>query len=118
MDTLVCERLTIISINDTDLIREAIQLLDLSSESKVLKWAQISEIHLDSIYGISLFTVDKKRIEFDTKDIASKWRKVEKIITHAEMMGIKEKYINVSSDNMGVVNFDLPVVKTDTEEDG
>lgn len=105
-------------INDADLVSEAIQLLDLSSESKVLNWAQISEIHLDSIYGISLFTVDKKRIEFDTKDLVGKWRKVEKIITHAEMMGIEEKYINISSDNMGVVNFDLPVVKTDTEEDG
>ncbi len=105
-------------INDADLVSEAIQLLELSSESKVLNWNKISEIHLDSIYGINLFTVDKKRIEFDTKNIVNKWRKVEKIITHAEMMGIEEKYINISLDNMGVVNFDLPVVKTGTEEDG
>ncbi len=105
-------------INEADLISEAIQLLELSTESKVLGWNQISEIHLDSIYGISLFTVDKKRIEFDTKNIVGKWRKVEKIITHAQMLGIEEKYINVSSDNMGVVNFDLPVMKTDVEEDG
>ena len=105
-------------INDPDLIKEAIQLLELSSVSKVLNWSNVSEVHLDSIYGIDLFTVDKKRIEFDTKNIVNKWRKVEKIITHAEMMGIEEKYINITSDNIGVVNFDLPVVKTDTEEDG
>ena len=105
-------------INDADLVSEAIQLLELSSESKVLNWTKISEIHLDSIYGINLFTVDKKRIEFDTKNIVNKWRKVEKIITHAEMIGIEEKYINISLDNMGVVNFDLPVVKTGTEKDG
>jgi len=105
-------------INDPDLVKEALQLLELSSGSKVLNWDKISEVHLNSIYGINLFTIDKKRIEFDTKNIVSKWRKVEKIITHAKMMGIEEKYINISLDNMGVVNFDLPVVKTDTEEDG
>lgn len=105
-------------INNPDLIKEAIQLLELSSESKVLNWSQISEVHIDSIYGINLFTVDQKRIEFDTKDIANKWRKVEKIITHAEVMGIEEKYINISSENMGVVNFDLPVVTTGSDEDG
>lgn len=105
-------------INDPDLVKEAMQLLELSSESKVLNWSQISEVHLDSIYGINLFTIDKKRIEFDTKNIVNKWRKVEKIITHAEMMGIEEKYINITSDNMGVVNFDLPVVETGAEEDG
>ncbi len=105
-------------INDPDLVKEAIQLLELSSVSKVLNWSNISEVHLDSIYGIDVFTVDKKRIEFDTKNIVNKWRKVEKIITHAEIMGIEEKYINITSDNMGVVNFDFPVVKTDTEEDG
>jgi cell division septal protein FtsQ len=105
-------------INDPDLVKEAIQLLELSSVSEVLNWSNISEVHLDSIYGIDVFTVDKKRIEFDTKNIVNKWRKVEKIITHAEIMGIEEKYINITSDNMGVVNFDFPVVKTDTEEDG
>jgi len=105
-------------INDPDLVKEAIQLLELSSVSKVLNWSNISEVHLDSIYGIDVFTVDKKHIEFDTKNIVNKWRKVEKIITHAEIMGIEEKYINITSDNMGVVNFDFPVVKTDTEEDG
>jgi hypothetical protein len=92
--------------------------LELSSVSEVLNWSNISEVHLDSIYGIDVFTVDKKHIEFDTKNIVNKWRKVEKIITHAEIMGIEGKYINITSDNMGVVNFDLPVVKTDTEEDG
>jgi len=105
-------------INNPDLVKEAIQLLELSSESKVLNWSQISEVHLDSIYGINLFTVDQKRIEFDTTNIVNKWRKVEKIITHAEVMGIEEKYINISSGNMGVVNFDLPVVTTGSDEDG
>ena len=90
----------------------------MSSESKVLNWSQISEVHLDSIYGINLFTVDQKRIEFDTTNIVNKWRRVEKIITHAEVMGIEEKYINISSGNMGVVNFDLPVVTTGSDEDG
>jgi cell division protein FtsQ len=105
-------------INNPDLVKEALQILELSSESKVLNWSKISEVHLDSIYGINLFTIDKKRIEFDSKNIVNKWRKVEKIISHAEMLGIEETYINISSDNMGVVNFELPVVKTGAGEDG
>lgn len=105
-------------INNPELASEALEILELSSRSKVLNWDNISEVHIDSIYGINLFTVDKKRIEFDSKNIADKWRKVEKIISHAQMLGVEEAYINVSSDNMGVVNFELPVVETGTGEDG
>ncbi|MCK5392451.1 MAG: FtsQ-type POTRA domain-containing protein [Deltaproteobacteria bacterium] len=105
-------------INNPDLAKEALEILELSSKSKVLNWSKISEVHLDSIYGINLFTIDKKRIEFDSKNIVNKWRKVEKIISHAEMLGIKETYINVTSDNMGVVNFELPVVRKEAKQDG
>ena len=96
----------------------ALQILELSLRSKVLNWSKISEVHLDSIYGISLFTIDKRQIEFDSKNIVNKWRKVEKIISHAEMLGIKETYINISSDSIGVVSFELPVVRTGAKEDG
>jgi len=105
-------------INNPDLVKEALQILELSLRSKVLNWSKISEVHLDSIYGISLFTIDKRQIEFDSKNIVNKWRKVEKIISHAEMLGIKETYINISSDSIGVVNFELPVVRTGAKEDG
>jgi len=105
-------------INNPELAKEALEILELSSKSKVLNWSKISEVHLDSIYGINLFTIDKKRIEFDSKNIVNKWRKVEKIISHAEMLGIEETYINVTSDNMGVVNFELPVVRKEAKQDG
>lgn len=105
-------------INNPDLVKEALQILELSLRSKVLNWSKISEVHLDSIYGISLFTIDKRQIEFDSKNIVNKWRKVEKIISHAEMLGIKETYINISSDSIGVVSFELPVVRTGAKEDG
>ena len=105
-------------INNPDLVKEALQILELSLRSKVLNWSRISEVHLDSIYGINLFTIDKKQIEFDSKNIVNKWRKVEKIISHAEMLGIKETYINISSESIGVVNFELPVVRIEAKEDG
>lgn len=105
-------------INNPDLVKEALQILELSLRSKVLNWSKISEVHLDSIYGISLFTIDKRQIEFDSKNIVNKWRKVEKIISHAEMLGIEETYINISSDSIGVVSFELPVVRTGAKEDG
>jgi cell division protein FtsQ len=105
-------------INNPDLVKEALQILELSLRSKVLNWSRISEVHLDSIYGINLFTIDKKQIEFDSKNIVNKWRKIEKIISHTEMLGIKETYINISSESIGVVNFELPVVRIETKEDG
>lgn len=103
-------------INDSKLISEALLILQLSSNSDILNWNEISEIHLDTVYGINLYTTDGRQIEFDRKNIKSKWRKLEKIITHARASGFEESYINISSKQMGVVNFEVPVVKSGAQD--
>ncbi|MEQ9618185.1 MAG: FtsQ-type POTRA domain-containing protein [Deltaproteobacteria bacterium] len=95
-------------IENPDLLKEALDILELSKSSIVLNWNDISEVHIDPIYGIKVFTNDNRRIEFDRNKIVEKWDKIEKILKHSDSLGLKEYYINISSENMGVVNFQPP----------
>ncbi len=95
------------SIMKLDLLKEALEILKLSLGSTTLTWKEISEINLNSIYGITVLTTDGRRIDFGESNIVEKWYKVERIITHTRGINLIEKYINISSGKMGVVNFRL-----------
>ena len=90
-----------------DLLDQAIEILKLSKSSSVLNWKEISEVNISQEHGLKLITVDKRLIEFGIGNITSKWYKVEKIITHARTKNLSEDYINISSENLGVVNFNI-----------
>jgi hypothetical protein len=94
-------------IISTDLILGALDILKLSIASPTLNWKEISEINLNSIYGLTVLTTDGRRIDFGENNIVEKWYKVEKIITHARGINLTEKYINISSGKIGVVDFKL-----------
>lgn len=100
---------------DYGLLEEALDILDLSSESNALNWKEISEIKLDSIYGITIFTTDGRQIDFGVRNLREKWRRVEKIITHSRKINLTEKYININSETIGVVNFDLDIKRRGRE---
>lgn len=103
-------------IRDPKLLEEALEILELSKNSTVLKWDDISEVQLNSIYGITVFTNDNRRIEFDRNDIIVKWDKVERIINYSKSLGLEESYINVSSGSMGVVDFKHPAAKPGAQD--
>ncbi len=103
-------------IGDPELLEEALEILELSKNSAVLKWDDISEVQLSSVYGITVFTNDNRRIEFDKDDIVVKWDKVERIMKHSKSLGLVESYINVSSGSMGVVDFKKPAVKSGAQD--
>ncbi|HKQ32309.1 MAG TPA: FtsQ-type POTRA domain-containing protein [Thermodesulfobacteriota bacterium] len=92
-------------IGDPKLLEEALEILELSKNSTVLKWDDISEVQLNSVYGITVFTNDSRRIEFDRDNIIEKWDKAERIMRYSRSLGLEESYINVSSGSMGVVDF-------------
>lgn len=92
-------------LDEPKLLKEAMELLNLSLRSRVLEWDEISEVNLDSLYGITVFTNDKRRIDFGEGDVAKKWHRVEQLIVKIRQMNLIEGYINVSSDKMGVVSF-------------
>jgi cell division septal protein FtsQ len=103
-------------IRDPKLLEEALEILELSKNSAVLKWDDISEVQLSSVYGITVFTNDNRRIEFDRNDIVVKWDKVERIIKYSNSLGLEESYINVSSGSMGVVDFKGPAAKAGAQD--
>ncbi len=103
-------------IKNQVLLKEALDILELSKSSSVLKWDDISEVYIDPIYGINVFTNDNRRIEFDRNNIVEKWDKVEKIIRHSDTLGLRESYINIGSDSMGVVKFKLPAAASGAED--
>jgi hypothetical protein len=94
-------------IMSSDLIVGALEILKLSLGSLTLNWKEISEINLSPIYGLTVLTTDGRRIDFGESNIRDKWYKVEKIITHARGINLTEKYINISSGKMGIVDFKL-----------
>ena len=94
-------------IMSPDLLAGALEILKLSLESPTLNWREISEINLNSVYGLTVLTTDGRRIDFGESKIPEKWYKVEKIITHARGINLTEKYINISSGKIGVVDFKL-----------
>ncbi len=91
----------------SDLLGKAHEIRRLSQNSKVLKLEEISEIHLDSIYGITVFTLDKRRIDFGSDNISEKWYKMEKIIKYTRTINLMEEYINISSEKRGIIDFKL-----------
>jgi cell division protein FtsQ len=103
-------------IRDPKLLEEALEILELSKNSTVLKWDDISEVQINSVYGITVFTNDNRRIEFDRNNIVDKWDKVERIMNYSKSLGLVESYINVSSGSMGVVNFGKPTVKSGAQD--
>ncbi|NIP30853.1 MAG: FtsQ-type POTRA domain-containing protein [Candidatus Dadabacteria bacterium] len=91
----------------SELLDQAIEILNLSKSSSILNWKEISEVNISQEHGLKLITVDKRLIEFGIGNIKSKWYRVEKIISHARTKNLSEDYINISSENLGVVNFNI-----------
>ena len=87
-----------------EILLQAIEVLSLSKSSEVLGWSEISEIAAES-GGIGLITVDRRFINFGKDGMAGKWRKVERIITHARKKNLVEEYIDISSGEVGVISY-------------
>ena len=98
-------------IKDPKMLSDALRILDLSSKSNILTWNEISQVEVDALYGVRVWITGKRYIDFglidlNGGDIVKKWRRIEKIIDHARDLGVRESYINVSSDKIGVVQFE------------
>ena len=94
-------------ISDSGLLGKALEIRGLSINSDVLNLKEISEIHLDTVYGISVFTTDMRRIDFGSDNIPEKWHKMERIIKYTRKINLVEQYINISSEKQGIVDFKL-----------
>jgi len=89
------------------LLEMALEINRLAKVSEVISLQDISEIHLDVNYGVSILTMDTRKIDFGMGNITEKWYKMEKIIKYARGINLKESYINISSEKQGIVDFKL-----------
>lgn len=94
-------------ISNPVLLGKALEIRRLAQDSDLLKLSEISEIDLDSVYGISVFTTDKRRIDFGSGNIREKWHKMEKIMRYTRKINLTEHYINISSEKQGIIDFNL-----------
>lgn len=93
--------------HDESLTGDAIELLQLSKTSNILNWEEISELMVSNRFGIRILTTDKRYFDFGKGSIHGKWYKVEKIIEQSRNINLIEEYINISSENMGIVDFKI-----------
>lgn len=91
--------------HNEELLLDAIALLKLSKHSKVLNWKEISEIRLSNNLGIRMITNDRRYIDFGSDNLKIKWYRVEKMISRARSKNLIEKYINVTSEKLGIIDF-------------
>jgi cell division septal protein FtsQ len=94
-------------ISNPDLLGKALEIRRLAQDSDLLNLKEISEIDLDTVYGISVFTTDKRRVDFGGGNITEKWYKMEKIMRYTRKINLMEQYINISSEKQGIVDFKL-----------
>lgn len=94
-------------ISNSEMLEKALEIRRLALNSDLLNLNEISEIHLDTLYGISVLTVDKRRVDFGSGNIAEKWYKMERIMKYTRKMNLMEQYINMSSEKQGIVDFKL-----------
>ena len=92
---------------DEVLILDAIGLLKLSKHSNILNWKEISEVKVSNKFGIRLITNDQRYIDFGKGNLITKWHKVERIINESRSINLVEQYINICSEKLGVVDFNI-----------
>jgi cell division septal protein FtsQ len=94
-------------ISDPDMLEKALEIRRLALNSELLNLKEISEIDLDTVYGISVLTIDKRRIDFGSANITERWFKMERIMKYARKLNLMEQYININSEKQGIVDFKL-----------
>jgi len=92
---------------DELLILDAIGLLKLSKHSNILNWNEISEVKVSNKFGIRIITNDQRYIDFGKGNLITKWHKVERIINESRNINLVEQYINISSEKIGIVDFNI-----------
>ena len=94
-------------VSRSDLLEKALEIRKLALSSDLLNLNEISEIHLDTVYGISLLTIDKRRVDFGSGNITERWYKMERIMQYVRKLNLIEQYININSEKQGIIDFKL-----------
>jgi len=86
------------------LVSKALRLITVIKEGRVLSQKDISEIHMDRAFGISVFTKDEAiEIKLGLDHYEAKWKRLEKVWKHLRQRALKPAYIDCNYEKRVIV---------------
>jgi cell division septal protein FtsQ len=96
------------SILEPELLEHALSILKISRYDPVLNFEQISELNVNSVYGITVVTTEGVSIFFGLReDLEERWNRLKKTFLFSQNSNIKQEYIDLSLKDKVVVKYDL-----------
>jgi len=96
------------SILEPELLEYALSILKISRYDSVLNFEQISELNVNSAYGITVLTTEGINVFFGLREnLEERWNMLKKTFLFSQNSNIKQGYIDLSLKEKVVVKYDL-----------
>ena len=96
------------SILEPELLEYALSILKISRYDSVLNFEHISEINVNSIYGITVVTTEGVNVFFGLREnLQERWNRLKRTFLFSQNSNIKQEYIDLSLKDKVVVKYDL-----------
>jgi len=96
------------SILEPELLEYALSILKISRYDSVLNFEHISELNVNSIYGITVVTTEGVNVFFGLREnLQERWNRLKTTFLFSQNSNIKQEYIDLSLKDKVVVKYDL-----------
>ena len=96
------------SILEPELLEYALSILKISRYDSVLNFELISELNVNSIYGITVVTTEGVNVFFGLREnLQERWNRLKRTFLFSQNSNIKQEYIDLSLKDKVVVKYDL-----------
>jgi len=96
------------SILEPELLEYALSILKISRYDSVLNFEHISELNVNSIYGITAVTTERVNVFFGLREnLQERWNRLKRTFLFSQNSNIKQEYIDLSLKDKVVVKYDL-----------
>lgn len=96
------------SILEPELLEYALSILKISRYDSVLNFEHISELNVNSIYGITVVTTEGVNVFFGLREnLQERWNRLKRTFLFSQNSNIKQEYIDLSLKDKVVVKYDL-----------
>ncbi|NIP39834.1 MAG: FtsQ-type POTRA domain-containing protein [Candidatus Dadabacteria bacterium] len=96
------------SILEPELLEYALSILKISRYDSVLNFEHISELNVNSVYGITVVTTEGVNVFFGLgEDLEERWNRLKKTFLFSQNSNIKQQFIDLSLKDKVVVKYDL-----------
>ena len=96
------------SILEPELLEYALSILKISRYDSVLNFEHISEVNVNSIYGITVVTTEGVNVFFGLREnLQERWNRLKRTFLFSQNSNIKQEYIDLSLKDKVVVKYDL-----------